>query len=113
MGKDTKVIGNTKGWKIVKGRWIDINKGDVDNPNYRSRLVGKEFNQDKQAGLFAATPPLEALKLLVSHAATVHDHDDDRVKRHATERNANATHNNLAFKVLIVPWSESPRKSCK
>ena len=28
-----------KGWKIVKTRWIDINKGDSDNPNHRSRLV--------------------------------------------------------------------------
>ena len=32
------------GWKIVKSRWIDINKGDDANPNYRSRMVGKEFN---------------------------------------------------------------------
>ena len=30
-----------KGWKVIKTRWIDINKGDDDNPNYRSRLVGK------------------------------------------------------------------------
>ena len=25
-------------------RWVDINKGDTANPNYRSRLVAKEFN---------------------------------------------------------------------
>ena len=30
-----------KGWKIIKTRWIDINKGDDNNPIYRSRLVGK------------------------------------------------------------------------
>ena len=30
-----------QGWKVVKTRWIDINKGDDENPNYRSRLVGK------------------------------------------------------------------------
>ena len=29
------------GWKIIKTRWIDINKGDDLNPNYRSRMVGK------------------------------------------------------------------------
>ena len=29
--------------KIIKTRWIDINKGDRANPNYRSRLVAKEF----------------------------------------------------------------------
>ena len=31
-------------WKIIRTRWIDINKGDDENPVYRSRLVGKEFN---------------------------------------------------------------------
>ena len=25
-------------------RWIDSNKGDVAHPNYRSRLVAKEFS---------------------------------------------------------------------
>ena len=29
------------GWKIIRTRWIDINKGDVINTNFRSRLVGK------------------------------------------------------------------------
>ena len=28
-------------WKIIKTRWIDINKEDDENPGYRSRLVGK------------------------------------------------------------------------
>ena len=28
-------------WKIIKTRWIDINKGDDENPVYRSRVVGK------------------------------------------------------------------------
>ena len=49
-----------QGWKIIKSRWIDINKGDDENPNYRSRMVGKEFNDREIEGLFAATPPLEA-----------------------------------------------------
>ena len=30
-----------RGWKIIKTRWIGINKGDDANPIYRSRLVGK------------------------------------------------------------------------
>ena len=37
---------------------------------YRSRLVGKEFNTGDVDGLFAGSPPLEALRLLVSEAAT-------------------------------------------
>ena len=60
-----------KGIKIVKGRWIDINKGDDENPMYRSRYVGKEFNDGSMDGLFAGTPPLESLRYLVHEAATV------------------------------------------
>jgi hypothetical protein len=54
----------------IKSGWVDTNKGDEDCPNYRSRWVGKEFNTGKEDGLFAATPPLEALRLLVSELAT-------------------------------------------
>ena len=61
-----------RGIKIIKTRWLDINKGDKANPNYRSRFVAKEFNDGYggEAAWFAATPPLEALKLLISSAAT-------------------------------------------
>ena len=58
-------------WKIIRTRWIYINKGDDENPVYRSRLVGKEFNEVQMDGLFAATPPLDALRFLVHEAATV------------------------------------------
>ena len=53
-------------------RWIDINKGDAEKPNYRSRLVAREINTHKRDDLFAATPPLEALKIILSmqHAVT-------------------------------------------
>ena len=46
----------------LKVRWIDINKGDEVNREYRSRLVAKEIKTDKREDLFAATPPLEAKK---------------------------------------------------
>ena len=54
----------------VKVKWIDINKGDNVNHEYRSRLVAKEIKMDKRLDLFAATPPLEAKKLLFSAATT-------------------------------------------
>ena len=63
-------------WKINKTRWIDINKGDDENPVYRSRLVGNEFNDGQVDGLFAASPPLEALMFLVHEAATVRSHEE-------------------------------------
>ena len=49
---------------------MDINKGDSENPNYRSRLVAREINTHKREDLFAATPPLEALKVILSMTAT-------------------------------------------
>ena len=57
--------------KLIDVRWIDTNKGDAANPNYRSRLVGREFNTYRDDALYAATPPLEALRLIISHAATI------------------------------------------
>ena len=68
--KIPRSMATAKGWNIIKTRWIDINKGDDDHPNYRSRMVGKEFNDREIEGLFAATPPLEALRLILSWAAT-------------------------------------------
>ena len=50
---------------------IDTNKGDDENPEIRSRLVAKEFNDGEGEGLFAATPPLEALRMIISDAATL------------------------------------------
>ena len=55
---------------------MDINKGDDENPVYRSRLVGKKFNDGQMDGLFAATPPLEASRFLVHEAATVRSHEE-------------------------------------
>ena len=51
-------------------RWIDINKGDVEKPNYRSRLVAREINKHKRYDSFVATPPFDAMKLLLSLAAS-------------------------------------------
>ena len=64
-----------RGIKIIKTKWIDTNKGDRFNPNMRSRFVAKEFNNGKSgdAAWFAATPPLEALKLILSDAATIRE----------------------------------------
>ena len=69
------------GWRIIPTRWIAINKGSAQDPCYRSRLVAKEFNTGAQEGLFAATPPLEAVRLLLSDVATARRErpNEDRV----------------------------------
>ena len=51
-------------------RWVDINKGDDQSPEYRSRLVAKEIKRDKRDDLFVAMPPLEAKKRLFSIAVS-------------------------------------------
>ena len=74
MGAFTKVpisqcIART-GRKPVGVRWRDINKGDRYNVNVRSRLVAKEFNNKKCDDLFAGTPPVEAMRAIISMAAS-------------------------------------------
>ena len=51
-------------------RWVDINKGDSKSPLYRSRLVAKEFNTGVCPELYAATPPSECLRLMLSLLAS-------------------------------------------
>lgn len=61
-----------KGWNILQIRWVDINKGDEENPVYRSRLVAKEFRKagQEETDWYAGTPPLQALKMIISDVAT-------------------------------------------
>ena len=58
------------GKKPISVRWIDTNKGDEDNPNYRSRLVAREIRKKGENPIFAPTPPLESLRTVLSLAAT-------------------------------------------
>ena len=67
-----------EGGKIIDLKWIDTNEGDSANPSYRSRLVGREYNTYKDNSLYAATPPLETLRVILSCAAIV---DEDGPKQ--------------------------------
>ena len=60
-----------EGTSAIQVRWIDINKGDETNPDIRSRLVAKDFKTGNMPELFAGTPPLEALGVICSEAATI------------------------------------------
>ena len=57
----------------MQGRWVDSNKVISFVQDYRSRLFGESFNTGVDAILRAATPPLEALKLLIGRAASHRD----------------------------------------
>ena len=56
----------------ISVRWVDVNKGDEANPNYRSRLVARQIKAKDTSGetFFAPAPPLEALRRVLSLAAT-------------------------------------------
>ena len=47
------------GEEPISVRWVDVNKGDSENPNYQSRLVAREFKTDDRPEWYAATPPSE------------------------------------------------------
>ena len=59
-----------RGRKVIRTKWVDANKGDSLNVDYRSRLVAMEFNDAPDPSLFASTPPLEALRFILHQAAT-------------------------------------------
>lgn len=58
------------GNKRIQAKCIDIDRGDEVHGEYGSRLVAKEIKLDKRNHLFAATPPLEAKKMLLSYPMT-------------------------------------------
>ena len=58
------------GRQPISVRWVDVNKGDDDHPDYRSRLVAREIRRKGEEPIFAPSPPLESLRLIVSMAAT-------------------------------------------
>ena len=58
------------GEKVIKTRWVDINKGDSKSPVMRSRLVAMDFKDCDRPELYAGTPPTEAMRMLCSIAAS-------------------------------------------
>ena len=51
-------------------RWVDVNKGDDASPDIRSRFVARQIRGAHEDPAFAPTPPLEALRTVLSYAAT-------------------------------------------
>ena len=52
---------------IVDTRWVTVNNGTRDDPNVRCRLVAREFaEKGNRDDLFAGTPPLVSVRVLLS-----------------------------------------------
>ena len=58
--------------KIIGSRFVNCNKGDSEKPDVRCRLVAQEINHGSEGceDFYAATPPLEAKRLLFSEWAS-------------------------------------------
>jgi hypothetical protein len=54
----------------ISVRWVEVNKGDDNNPKYRSRLVAREIRMAGEDAIFAPTPPLESLRMVLSYGTT-------------------------------------------
>ena len=67
--KVPRAVAIRDGCRVISTKWVDINKGDQKAPNYRARLVGRELKLDSRLDLFAATPPLEAIRIICSLCA--------------------------------------------
>ena len=60
------------GQRVVGTRWVSCNKGDAEHPEIRCRLVCQEVKTYQSEEFFAATPPLETLRMVLSMAADDH-----------------------------------------
>ena len=79
--KELKNIDDLKVWELrpiqecydvigkapISTRWVDINKGDDNEPDVRCRFVGRELKAHQlRDDVFSATPPLIAILFLLS-----------------------------------------------
>ena len=54
----------------ISVRWVDVNKGDDECPDIRSRLITRQIRGANGDPMFAPTPPLEAWRTVLSYCAT-------------------------------------------
>ena len=69
------VAKTTSGKSPISVGWVDTNKGDELNPNYRWRLLARQMKAHDHSGqsFFAPAPPLEAFRTVLSLAMTAID----------------------------------------
>ena len=64
---------------------VCTNEGNNQNPNVRARLVARQICNAGECPLFAPTPPLDALRSVLSTAATDFEHDGPKDRRPESE----------------------------
>ena len=55
---------------MIRTKCVDVSNGDFDNARICCRLVGKDFRTGPNDALYVNSPPLVALRVITSHAAT-------------------------------------------
>ena len=66
---------------VIGTRWVMCNKQDAAEPDVRARLVAQEVSTHADDSFYAATPPLEAKRLLFSQWASEQYRQGSRLKR--------------------------------
>ena len=54
----------------IKTGWVETDRSQSGKPNVRARWVTKEYKTHARPELYASTPPLLALKVVLSEVAT-------------------------------------------
>ena len=58
----------------ISVRWVEVNKGDDEHPNYRSRLVAREIRMAGRTAslllLLYGMIPMKSLRMVLSYAVT-------------------------------------------
>ena len=54
----------------IKTEWVETDRGQPGKPDAHARWVAKEYKTHARTELYASTPPLEALKVVLSEVAT-------------------------------------------
>ena len=101
----------------ISVRWVDVNKGDDLNPNYRSRLVARQLKALDKSGdsFFAPAPPLEALRTVLSLTMTkIGDHVPDWDGASSTRCQISLVDIKRAyFNAKVDPRDPRPLSSCQ
>ena len=61
------------GCKLIGAGWVDVDKGNSINVDCRSHVVGREVYIGRDDVVYSATPPLDALRIIISHEATTRE----------------------------------------
>ena len=103
MGEARRVTGKPP----ITVRWVDVNKGDNENPNIRSRLVARQIRQAGEDAISAPTPPLEALRSILSLATTDFPGKPKHVRDGMSERRTQISAVDISRAYFNAPTDDS------